>query len=72
VAAGLAPYGQLAVWLTGMYGTWLLPGPSAIRARDHARVAGLRTFVLDYYCRSATPTGLAIGSGIDHRRALVP
>jgi GntR family transcriptional regulator/MocR family aminotransferase len=63
VAAALAPYGQLAAPLAGMYGTWLLPGPSAIHARDHARVAGFQPFLLDYYCRSATPTGLVIGFG---------
>ncbi len=63
VATALAPYGELAAPLAGMYGTWLLPRPSAIRARDHARVAGFEPFLLDYYCRTATPTGLVIGFG---------
>lgn len=63
VAAALAPYAELAGPLAGMYSTWLLPQPDALRARDAARRAGFEVNLLSDYCRSATLTGLVVGFG---------
>ncbi len=63
VAAALSPYAELAGPLAGMYSTWLLPGPDAVRARDAARRAGFEVNLLADYCRSATLTGLLVGFG---------
>jgi GntR family transcriptional regulator/MocR family aminotransferase len=63
VSAAFEGHGELAAPLAGMYGTWLMPRPAAVLARDHARAAGFEPFLLDYYCRSATATGLVVGFG---------
>jgi GntR family transcriptional regulator/MocR family aminotransferase len=63
VAAALAPYAEPAGPVAGMYSTWLLPGPDAIRARDAARRAGFEVPLLAGYTRSSTLTGLVVGFG---------
>ena len=63
VAAALSPYAELAGPLAGMYSTWLLPQPDALRARDSARSAGFEVSLLADYCRSSTLTGLVVGFG---------
>ena len=63
VAAALTPYAELAGPLAGMYSTWLLPQPDALRARQAARRAGFEVNLLSDYCRSARLTGLVVGFG---------
>ncbi|MEP9361750.1 PLP-dependent aminotransferase family protein [Nocardioides sp. CN2-186] len=63
VAAALAPYAELAGPLAGMYSTWLLPGPDAVRAREAARRAGFEVNLLADYARTSALTGLVIGFG---------
>ncbi|MFT4084423.1 MAG: PLP-dependent aminotransferase family protein [Nocardioides sp.] len=63
VAAALAPYADLAGPLAGMYSTWLLPEPDAVRARDAARAAGFEVNLLSSYARSSPLTGLVVGFG---------
>ncbi|GAA1791517.1 PLP-dependent aminotransferase family protein [Nocardioides hankookensis] len=63
VAAALTPYAELAGPLAGMYSTWLLPQPDALRARAAAREAGFEVNLLSDYCRSARLTGLVLGFG---------
>jgi len=63
VAAALAPYAALAGPLAGMYSTWLLPEPDAVRARDAARTAGFELNLLSSYARSSGLTGLVVGFG---------
>jgi GntR family transcriptional regulator/MocR family aminotransferase len=63
VAAALAPYAALAGPLAGMYSTWLLPQPRALKAREAARRAGFEINLLSDYCRSAALTGLVLGYG---------
>ncbi|MEP9381380.1 PLP-dependent aminotransferase family protein [Nocardioides sp. KR10-350] len=63
VAEAMAPYATLAGPLAGMYSTWLLPEPDAVRARDAARAAGFELNLLSSYSRSSGLTGLVIGFG---------
>ncbi|UUW91831.1 PLP-dependent aminotransferase family protein [Nocardioides sp. WV_118_6] len=63
VVAALSPYAELAGPIAGMYSSWLLPHPAAVRARDAAEEAGFRVNLLRDYCRSATLSGLLVGFG---------
>ncbi|MER7560230.1 PLP-dependent aminotransferase family protein [Nocardioides sp. NPDC126508] len=63
VAEAMTPYATLAGPLAGMYSTWLLPEPDAVRARDAARAAGFEINLLSTYVRSSGLTGLVIGFG---------
>jgi GntR family transcriptional regulator/MocR family aminotransferase len=63
VAAALAPHATAAGPQAGMYSTWLLPQPDALRARDSAQDAGFGVNLLSDYCRSAALTGLVVGFG---------
>ncbi|WP_206444446.1 PLP-dependent aminotransferase family protein [Nocardioides turkmenicus] len=63
VAEAMTPYATLAGPLAGMYSTWLLPEPDAVRARDAARAAGFEINLLSTYARSSGLTGLVIGFG---------
>ncbi|MFE6648906.1 PLP-dependent aminotransferase family protein [Nocardioides sp. NPDC057772] len=63
VAEAMAPHARLAGPLAGMYSTWLLPQPDAVRARDAARAAGFEINLLSAYARSSGLTGLVIGFG---------
>ena len=63
VAAALGSFAEPAGPQAGMYSTWLLPEPDAVRARDAARAAGFDINLLSGYCRAAGLTGLVIGFG---------
>ncbi|WP_395657553.1 PLP-dependent aminotransferase family protein [Nocardioides sp.] len=63
VAAALAPYAEPAGPVAGMYSTWLLPEPDALRAQEAARRAGFGVALLSGYCRSSGLTGLVVGFG---------
>ncbi|MGH3350331.1 MAG: PLP-dependent aminotransferase family protein [Nocardioides sp.] len=63
VAEAMSPYATLAGPLAGMYSTWLLPEPAAVRARDAARTAGFEINLLSDYARASGLTGLVIGFG---------
>jgi GntR family transcriptional regulator / MocR family aminotransferase len=63
VAVALAPYAELAGPLAGMYSTWLMPEPVALRAHRAARAAGFDVPLLSEYGRSAGLTGLIVGFG---------
>lgn len=61
VVAALSPYAELAGPVAGMYATWLLDEPRAVRAQQAAQEAGFRVNLLSTYCRSATLSGLVVG-----------
>ncbi|MFE6511558.1 PLP-dependent aminotransferase family protein [Nocardioides sp. NPDC057767] len=63
VTEAMSPHATLAGPLAGMYSTWLLPEPDALRARDAARAAGFEINLLSTYARSSGLTGLVIGFG---------
>lgn len=63
VAAALSPYAEASGPVAGMYSTWLLPQPDALRAQEAARGAGFGVNLLSDYCRSARLTGLVVGFG---------
>lgn len=63
VAAALSPHAELAGPLAGMYSTWLMPAPAALRAHEAARDAGFDVPLLSEFCRSARLTGLIVGFG---------
>ncbi|TQL69583.1 GntR family transcriptional regulator/MocR family aminotransferase [Nocardioides albertanoniae] len=63
VAEAMSPYATLAGPLAGMYSTWLMPEPAAVRAREAARAAGFEINLLSGYARSSGLTGLVIGFG---------
>ncbi|MBB3090254.1 GntR family transcriptional regulator/MocR family aminotransferase [Nocardioides albus] len=63
VAEAMSPYATLAGPLAGMYSTWLLPEPDAVRARAAARAAGFEINLLSTYARTSGLTGLVVGFG---------
>ncbi len=63
VAATMAAPATPAATSAGMYSTWLMPQPAALRAQESARRAGFDLPLLSDYCRSARETGVVIGFG---------
>ena len=63
VAAALAPYGELAGPVAGMYATVPLPQATALRVVASGREAGFDVPLLSDYCRTAGLTGILVGFG---------
>ncbi|MDQ4054962.1 MAG: PLP-dependent aminotransferase family protein, partial [Actinomycetota bacterium] len=63
VAAALAPFGEIAGPVAGMYATVLMPAERAARAHRAALAAGFDVPVLNDYCRSHSLGGLIVGFG---------
>lgn len=63
VVAALSSHATLAGPVAGMYSTWLMPQPTALRVRSAAAAAGFRLALLSDYCRTATATGIVLGFG---------
>lgn len=63
VAATMAAHATPAATSSGMYSTWLMPQPVALRAHEAARRAGFDLPLLSDYCRSARDTGVVMGFG---------
>ena len=63
VAAAIEPHGRLAGPLAGMYSTWFMPEPDAVRIRDALRAAGFDFNLLSDYTRSSSVTGVVVGFG---------
>jgi GntR family transcriptional regulator/MocR family aminotransferase len=63
VAAALAPYGEIAGPVAGMYATVLMSPSRARAARQSALAAGFDVPLLADYCRTARLGGLIVGFG---------
>jgi GntR family transcriptional regulator / MocR family aminotransferase len=63
VAAALAPYGEVAGPVAGMYATVLMSPSSAQAAQASARAVGFDVPLLADYCRTARLGGLIVGFG---------
>ncbi len=63
VAAALAPYGEIAGSVAGMYATVLMPVDRAARAHQIALAAGFDVPLLADYCRTQVLGGLIVGFG---------
>jgi GntR family transcriptional regulator/MocR family aminotransferase len=63
VAAALAPYGELAGPVAGMYATVLMPPARALAAHRAAAGAGFDVPLLADHCRTARLGGLIVGFG---------
>jgi GntR family transcriptional regulator/MocR family aminotransferase len=63
VAEALAPYGEIAGPVAGMYATVLMPVDRADRAHRAALAAGFDVPLLADYCRSHLRGGLIVGFG---------
>jgi GntR family transcriptional regulator/MocR family aminotransferase len=63
VAAALAPYGEIAGPVAGMYATVLMSPARARAAQQSARAAGFDVPLLADYCRTARLGGLIVGFG---------
>jgi GntR family transcriptional regulator/MocR family aminotransferase len=63
VAAALAPYGEVAGPVAGMYATVLMSPSRARAAQASARAAGFDVPLLADYCRTARLGGLIVGFG---------
>ncbi len=63
VAAALAPYGEIAGPVAGMYATVLMPEARAQQAHRAARSAGFDVPLLVDYCRTTRLGGLIVGFG---------
>jgi len=63
VAAALAPYGEIAGPVAGMYATVLMSPSRARAAQASARAAGFDVPLLADYCRTARLGGLIVGFG---------